>query len=338
MNKIKKYLMKIFYGLPFGLKGADSEILGGHGSDDLGTNVNQEISDERVAKHLLKGEITQEVEELRYRTYKVSNESEKYKYLGNGVAIKNDDETIDDNERRRYKFTQSNENICESVLQTLNQVGSYGAEKYRFEIEYSEFSRFKIEKFATMVDVLIDKNIGEIKTTLHFNKNENPYDGTSKPFINELEKTYNSRNEHELKRSEIANVIKSLSFSTYKASNEDDFVTYCFSGGGKYIGMRENKNEYLMVLEWNEFMRVPLNLEVKYYSKTMARKYANKERKAAVVSLVDAERKRYCSICGNEMSVYDADIQEASGEQVICKECAEKIMKENSKQDGNDRN
>ena len=275
---------------------------------------------------MLKGEITQEVEELRYRTYRVANESEKYKYLGNGVAIK-EEKGEKPTDRKKYKFTQENENICESVLEGLNQVGNYGVERYRFEIYYESFVRFKVEKFATKVDVNINDKTGLIETTLHFNSEPNPYDGTSMPFINEISKLLNVKSEYEIKRSEIASSIKNFSFCTYKATNEDDFVTYSFVNGGKFKNFVQNGYEFLLTLTWDEYMRVPLNLEAKYYSKSMAEKYENNERKDAPISLAEAERKRYCSVCGKEMSVYDADIQEASGQKPICKECMQKALK-----------
>ena len=58
----------------------------------------------------------------------------------------------------------------------------------------------------------------------------------------------------------------------------------------------------------------------------MAEKYENNEKKAVIVSINDAERKRYCSVCGKEMSTYDADIQEADGQEPICKECMQKVL------------
>ena len=330
MNKVKKYFMNLWYGLPFGMKAADTEIMGSKSVDDNGTTIQQEVSDQRVAKHLLKGEVTQEVEELRYRTYKVSNEAENYKYLGNGVAVKEEKKGMN-GERTKFKFTQENENICESVLNGLKQVGGYGIEKYRFEISYDSFVRFKVEKFATKVDVNVDEKSGVIETTLHFNTEPDPYDGTSKPFINEIAKLLNAKSEYEIKRNEIACNIKDLSFVTYKATNEDDLVTYSFMNGGKFKEFKQDGYEYLMTLSWDEYVRLPLNLEAKYYSKSMAEKYEKKERKNVVVSLADAERKRYCSICGKEMSVYDADIQEASGHEIICKDCMQKLLKKNNK-------
>lgn len=323
IDKIKKIALNIYYGLPHGMKAANSEIMGGGDSDEVGTTITQEMHDQRVGRHLLKGEVTQEVEELRYRTYKVANESEKYEYVGNGVAIKKEENEPNQGERKKYKFSQENENICESVLDTLKQVGEYGVEKYRFEMEYTSFVKFKLEKYATSVDVNINDETGTIETILHFNSQPNPYDATSKPFINELEKLTEASNEYEIKRSEIASSVKDFSFSTYRASKEENFVTYSFINGANFVKIEKNKHEYLLYFSWEEYMRVPLNLEAKYYSKTMAEKYERKERKDNPVSIANVERKRYCSVCGKEMSVYDADIQEASGQEPICKECME---------------
>jgi len=321
MNKIKNFFLKLFYGLPYGLKGANDEIVG-VGKDNVGATISQEVSDERVAKHLLKGEVTQEVEELRYRTHRVENESKNYKYLGNGLAVKEDEN------KKKYvgkiKFSQDNENMCESVASTLKQVGGYGLEHYRFEIGYKEFIRFKLEKYATRVDVEINESKGIVETTLHFNAEPNPYDAVSKPLINELEKLVGVTNKHILDNNEIASSVMDLSFVTYKASNEDDMVTYSFMNGGKFKKMVKVGYEYLLTYEWGEYMRVPLNLEEKYYSKTMAEKYEKNERKKSTPIMGYVERKRYCSVCGKEMSVYDADIQEADGQEIVCKECIER--------------
>jgi predicted RND superfamily exporter protein len=324
IKRLQKALLNLYYGLPFGLKAAGDEIMGGGEADQAGTEINQQVTDKRVAKHLLKGEVTQEVEELRYRTYLVANESEKYKYLGNGVAVKEEKEKPKD--KTRFKFSQDNENICESVLNTMNQVGSYGAEKYRFEIDYNSFVRFKVEKFAKKVDVDIDEKIGKIETTLHFNTEPDPYDAASMPFINELKKLLGNKSEYFISKHEIASSIYNLSFTTYKAYNEDDLVSYSFIKGGKFKDFRQEGYEYLLTLTWDEYMRLPLDLESKYYSKSMAEKYAKKERKDVAPEMVNTERKRYCSVCGREMSVYDADIQEADGHEPICTECMQKVL------------
>ena len=326
MNKIKRFLFNIWYGLPFGLKGADNEIMGTKTANDGNISIGQEVSDERVAKHLLKGEVTQEVEELRYRTYRVDNEAKNYKYLGNGVAVK-EDAHVDNSKRTRFKFTQDNESICESVSDTLKQVGKYGTEKYRFEIGYNGFVRFKLEKFITKIDVNINEENGLIETSLHFNTEPNPYDSASMPMINELKKLFDVKDEYTANRNEIASSVLYVSFTTYKANNEEDFVNYSFVNGAKFKSFKQEGYEFILTYTWNEYIRLPLDLEAKYYSKSMAEKYEKKERKNVDVTITPTERKRYCSVCGKEMSVYDADIQEADGHEPICTECLQKALK-----------
>jgi hypothetical protein len=213
----------------------------------------------------------------------------------------------------------------------MNQVGKYGLEKYRFEIDYNSFVRFKVEKFAKKVDVDIDEKTGKIETTLHFNTEPDPYDAASMPFINELKKLLDAKSEYEISRNEIATSIYNFSFTTYKAYNEDDLVNYSFIKGGKFKEFKQEGYEYLLTLTWDEYLRLPLDLESKYYSKSMAEKYEKKERKDVAPEMAIKERKRYCSVCGKEMSVYDADIQEADGHKPICKDCLNKALKNEEK-------
>ena len=319
-------LLNLYYGLPFGLKAANDEIMGSGDKVSNIPTINQEVSDERVAKHLLKGEVTQEVEELRYRMYKVENESKKYKYLGNGITVKKEDNEIKKTTKTKFKFTQDNEAVCETVTESLKQVGNYGTERYKFEIDYNSLVRFKLEKFATKIDVDINEEEGKIETTLHFSTEPNPYDASSMPFINELKKLFDVKSEYQVSRNEIASSIKNISFTTYKAHNEEDFVNYSFINGAKFKSFKQEGYDYLLTFEWGEYLRLPLDLESKYYSKSMAEKYEKKERKNVDVSMVQAERKRYCSVCGKEMSVYDADIQEVDGHEPICTECLQKAL------------
>ena len=328
MNKLKKIALNILYGLPFGLKAADTEIMGSKTTNTDGTSVSQEVNDQRVGKHLLKGEVTQQVEELRYRTYKVAKESENYAYLGNGIAVKQEKEEPKD--KTKHKFTQENEIITQTVLETLKQVGSSGTENYRFEINYNSIVRFKLEKFATRVDVYIDDTTREIKTTLYFNSEPNPYDATSMPFINEMKKLLAAKTQYEISRHEMATSILTLCFTTYRTVGEDDFTNYCFVNGAHFEEIKDCGHEFAVVYTWNEYIRVPLNLEAKYYSKEMAEKYKNKEKKNVDINIANMERKAYCSICGKEMSVYDADIQRADGGEPICKECLQKSLNNNN--------
>jgi hypothetical protein len=109
-------------------------------------------------------------------------------------------------------------------------------------------------------------------------------------------------------------------------TNEINFTNYAFVDGAKFKSFEETEHEYLVTFEWSGYVRIPLNLEGKYYSKTMDEKYKNNERKEVAPEMVNVERKAYCSVCGAEMSVYDADIQRADGRDPVCKNCLEKAL------------
>jgi hypothetical protein len=329
MNKVKKYLLNLWYGLPFGFKAAGDEIMGSGDADQAGTEITQQVTDKRVAKHLLKGEVTKEVEELRYRNYKVANASENFEYLGNGVAVKKEvGKKLSD--KGKYKFSQENGLMVSTVLEELNRVNDYGVEKYRLEVSYNSTVRFKIEQFVTLIDVDIDvrKRTSPkiIETTLHFEKQPDPYNPKARPFLNELVKLKDVKTQYQIERNEITSSIDNMSFITYKASNEIDFTNYGFVDGAKFKSFGETEHEYLLTFEWGGYVRIPIDLEGKYYSKSMDEKYKNNERKEVVPEMVNSERKAYCSVCGSEMSVYDADIQRADGKEPICKKCMEKAF------------
>ena len=327
MKKIKHFLLGLFKALPFGLQGAEREIMGSNNTGEDGTVITQEVSDERVAKHLLKGEVTQEVEELRYRTYKVSNESENYAYAGNGVAFKKDKETKPRHKRVKFNVTQENKIICSSILKELQHVDDYGTEEYRIEITYNDVVRFKLEQFAHTINVKINETEGVVETTLRFWKNNDKYKTTSRPFLNALKQAIKLDNEYAISRNEILSSVKTISFSTYKASGDDDFTTYAFTEGCKYIGSSETDDEYMLTFAWDSYIRTPLNLEEKYYSKSMDDKYKAKERKNVDLNLSPLEKKYFCPICGREIDEYSANIQMADGKQAICTECLKKTLK-----------
>ena len=87
-RKIKRFFYNLLYSLPFGMKAADELLSTQTINDDVG--IVESIRQNRLSEGLINGEVTQQVEELRYRDYKVYRESKKYKYLGDGIAIKKD--------------------------------------------------------------------------------------------------------------------------------------------------------------------------------------------------------------------------------------------------------
>ena len=143
-KKIKRFFYKIFYSLPFGMKAADELLSTQVVNDDVG--VVETIRQNRLSEGLIKGEVTQQVEELRYRDYKVYRESKKYKYLGDGVAIKNDVRNV----IGRINFIQTNRFITNTILDEMQRIDTktYGKEDYTLKIKYDNTVRFPLEKYC----------------------------------------------------------------------------------------------------------------------------------------------------------------------------------------------
>ncbi|MCD8206316.1 MAG: hypothetical protein LUD72_00095 [Bacteroidales bacterium] len=82
----------LFRNLVFGMGKTEEEMLtqlgGATGKD--GASVDQKVTTNSLAMALLRGELTQEVEELVYRTYLVNREAKKYSYVAPTVAFKKD--------------------------------------------------------------------------------------------------------------------------------------------------------------------------------------------------------------------------------------------------------
>lgn len=324
MSKLWNGVKRFFYALPFGLKGADSEIFGDADTSE-GTVIKQQVNDGTVAKHLLKGEVTQEVEELRYRTYKVERESAGYEYTGNGTAIKKEKKKKPSD---KIKFTQENGLLCDGVLSELNRIGEYGKELYRINIGYISPVRFKLEQFATIIKVGINgKN--KAVTTLVFDDIPNQSNVMSKPFLNEINglvKDFIAKDKYKLGRNDYYTSIVSLDFTTYKASNDEpDFINYGFINP-TLIDVGHENGTYLLTYEWDEYKRE--DLTDKFYSKEMDEKYKAKAKKIlpnASFSTEVGHDGMTCNVCGssvhNELVMYDTDTKK-----YMCLECYKKHL------------
>ena len=315
MNKLLKFFYNIFYSLPFGLKGGDNMIFQSKFSSNTDNIViNNAVTNENLGESMLKGEVTQQVEEVRYMDYKVSNESKKYKYIGDGEAIKKD---IKPKNINKISFSQENKDICYSVYDELKRVNSYGTESHTLNIIAEEFPKFRLESYCTSFDVNIDKN--NISINLHFSKYPDKYQVSSKAFINELEWMLNCGDRS---KSNIYK-LKQISFVTYKASDEDDLILYNFYN---LICSNIVLIEHEFILTYNAEHYVRNNLIDKFYSPTMQEKYDKKERKSDNPTFVMSDRIEHCEVCGKEMNTYDADITRQSIGRAVCVNCLEKEL------------
>jgi hypothetical protein len=301
LKKIKQNCVLFFYNLFYGIKNTEDIVFHQSGiTDESGTSVIKEIENKRVSKALLKGEVTQEVEELRYRTYKVDKESTNFKYYAPTLALKKDGQ---DNKFMKYDKSdgldiitiQPNNVLVENVSETLEQVGGRGKrEEYTIKIKRDFTPRYRVEEYLKRLDV---KKLDDTHVILdmYVSKYMNSYDFKSKGFIKEIEKIRDQK-----VKSDILD-YQEISFITHHAYKLDDMIKFKF----RNIWFKEVKEfDGNFILKFKaEIMNEDLDLTKRYFSKTMDDKYKNKEKKDTVVNFSDyATSKVYvCEECGKKV-------------------------------------
>lgn len=178
MKKLWLNIVIFFNYFMRGLVKADREAFQGKTVESKeGTGIEQNQERKSVYQDLLKGELTQEVKELRHEMYYAERESKKFVYNGNGTAIRNTNNQYD-------RLFENSDNDILYIVQdnretngSLSDFGVYGYgedktvseeaagdlrlktdRKYTIEIKRDFYPRFKIEEFTTK---LIVKKRGE---------------------------------------------------------------------------------------------------------------------------------------------------------------------------------
>lgn len=158
IQKIYHRLRLFWHALFWGMKGVDT-LLTSNQKTQGGSAF--EVSDDAgggVFKDVLEQKVTQEVQELRYTSYKVAKESKKYRYVGNGKVVKKTESqlsekhgSIDESDNLPIILIQDNSLICEDVLTSLNEVNNTESKKvfhdYTIKIERDIMPRFRIENY-----------------------------------------------------------------------------------------------------------------------------------------------------------------------------------------------
>lgn len=359
-NMKNKFLM-FFYGLIYGMKATEDEVLHQTSSSiGGGSSIIKEVDDTRVSKALLKGEITQEVEELRYRTYKVDKESKTFEYFAPTLAMKRDKQDTkflkyDDRDGLELITVQPNDFLVETVSETLEQVGGRGKRtQYRIKIKRNFTPRYKIEEYITRLDVkkLDDKHV---ILDMYVSKYPNDKDFKSKGFVREVEKIRDEKI-----KSDILD-YEEVSFLTNHAYKMDDMVKFVF----KNIFFREVvefDGHYILRFKASIQQDI-IDLTNIFYSKTMDEKYKNKEKKEVVLNFNDYLVKNVykCDECGKEvvldkemidsleayegrditqekietdnpqvLEFMDMQISEQTFGKRLCSDCLKKYLKENN--------
>ena len=299
-----------FYALFYGMKATEDTTFHQTGlSMGEGTSIIKEVEDKRVSKALLKGEITQEVEELRYRTYKVDKESKTYEYYAPTLAMKRDKQDnkflkYDDRDGLELITVQPNDFLVETVGETLEQVGGRGKRtEYRIKIKRNFIPRYKIEEYITRLDV---KKLDETHVILdmYVSKYPNDKDFKSKGFVREVEKIRDEKI-----KSDILD-YEEISFISSHAYKIDDMIKFVF----KNIWFKEvvEFDGHYIVRFKASLHQDTIDLTKIYYSKTMDEKYKNKEKKEVILNFNDYLTSDIykCEECGKEVRM-DKELMDA---------------------------
>lgn len=312
LRKIKFFIYTFFNSL----KSTEIEVLTSNTDGDNSDNgIHKAVHNERVSHHLLKGEVSQEVVDLRYRDYTVSANAKNLKYTPNGQVVKIK------NNANASKFVVKNRDLSLSILDSISFYNSKQFENtHTIKISYNVIPRFKIEKTCTIMKVDINKQ----QLILHFSKHFNVYN-QDKPFVNELKKL--SETYLDIKRHEF-NEINEINFISFKINGVDDYIKYCF----KELVLdqiKESEKEYFLIYKFGLYETE--NLIDKFYSQEMDEKYKNKEPKKVVYNPFEEEKKfDKCEMCGSDITEeIEEELRSLYTDKNICHMCLYKIMTQN---------
>lgn len=315
---MKKWFTKVFndikiwaHSLAAATKNVETQTLSQVSVDSVegGINVVQDVNQgvHELAKALLRGELTEEVKQLRYRNYKVDREAKKYKYFSPTLALKKKEGkdnkfiSFDKSDGLEVITVQYNYAISEDVLDAINQIENGGRgkkTKYKFEFKRDFIPRFRMEEFAKKVVV---KRLDETHAILDFYFSKYPErffrrsddkSFRSKVFIHEIESIRDKG-----VKSDMLDV-EELRFVTNHAYKQDDLMEFVF----KNIVFREVAEfdgDYILRFKAS-IEHDGIDLTAAFYNKEMAEKYENKEKKELVLDVSGgAPIETYvCSDCG----------------------------------------
>ena len=343
MNLLKKLYNRLnayWIGLLYGLKNTNDAVFTQSGIDNtIGTEIQQQVSENRVSKDLLKGEVTQQVEELRYRTYKVDRESKQFEYFSPTKALrfeKQDSKFVkyDNSDNLELVTIQPNHTQTASVYDGTKDidflkadlsdeqgniainVGHFDVDNtYNINVERDFMPRFKLEAYTTRLVVKkLDDNDNMI-LDFYVSKYPQEKDMKSIYFIKEIEKMMSG-----YKQSDITSMNR-LSFVTSHAYGLNDMIEFRFDHI-YYKGILEYDGHYILKFKAHAYVNGKDQTD-EYYSKSMDEKYKNHEKKEMVLDAFNGgnEYKTFvCSECGKTVEYNTElidDMQASQGRDIM---------------------
>lgn len=322
MGKIKDKVNNLVNGFMHGVKNTETEIFtqlgGSHVAD---SSIIQQVQSNSLADALLRGEVTQEVQELVYRTYTVDREAKKYEYFSPTLAKKFDRSPGYESNLVKYANPDNLEivtiqpveretvGVKESLMATAYNMASQNVgwmpfveppKTYNIKVEREFFPRFRLEQFTTRIAVFkCDGENADSKVDFYVSKYVNSDEFISNSFLNEVKRVMDSGCNSDMLK------MKSLYFMTRNAYLMDDLIEFRFEHL-RFDKVFEYDGHYVLSF----FATATINGHDKledYYNKEMAEKYANHEKRKDTLDLTDMFAKVYvCERCGKHI-YYDME-------------------------------
>lgn len=296
---IKIFLHYLFAGMAV----ADKEISSGEKTSAAsdGVGIEQKKETDNVYAQMLRGEVTEEVKELRYEMYQADRKSYEYVYSGGGMAKKrnkvfdfdgniyNEDglevEIVQENDAiplslTDYGIVSYGEHVAYDDSKDVDPDGLHDGER-RIHVKYEFIPRFKIENFAKKIVVKKVSDESKRVLDLYFWEYPNQFERISRLFTNYLKSVYDGEERP------YAFDIQAISFVSYKAYGTDATKLYAYSSP-KYLGIKKFDGNFVVsfiadVAEGG----TDLLMDV-YHERTEEKIRNNEARKGAVINLVDA--------------------------------------------------
>ena len=313
MGKVKDTINNVWTGLMFGIKNTENEALtqlGGSEVADSGTH--QEVSSHRVSEDLLKGVLSQQVKELRYRTYYVDREAKQYEYFSPTLAKKREKYDTkfvkyENSENLNVITIQLNERSVGTVNEALKEA-EYVDEKtifvepkkkYNINITRNFIPRFKLEEFTKKLVVFELEEGKTVKLDFYVSKYPDDKVFISKGFVREVE---NIRDKHI--KSDILD-FNEVGFMTSNAYKLDDMIVFLFNNLS-FEKVLEFDGDYILRFK-ADIVTNAHDMIDDYYNPEMAEKYKTKQKKELTLDLSDQlENTFVCERCGKVIQ-YDID-------------------------------
>lgn len=287
----------LWHSLFVGMKSADEKTMGMTKEGEITDNaIEEHISEEGVYADLLRGELTQEVMELRDSNYRGYKGSFDYKYIGNGNVTKKSNMAspklnLYNPESLKILLVQDNKLIVDGIVDATGSAEKEGDEvqnrnsNFTMNIERDVFPKFLIEKYVNKI--VVRENGNKFKIDLYCSVYAGQFSPTDALFINEMRNIL----EDKVKYKDTV-LIDSFEFITDSCYGAKDITFYKF-GELQYNGIVLYDGNFVVTYDGVAICN-GLDLTEQYRTEEMDRKYANKEmREGAVITLDLSDKEEF---------------------------------------------